>query len=90
MASWHGSLEPGSSSIYRDSLNEKNWNAKAKEELNYFKEALLSLYLVKEVLLIHEQWRANVVKHLKRTRKFAKMLAHSATNWPLLLLEILT
>ncbi|XP_057852949.2 uncharacterized protein LOC131063178 isoform X2 [Cryptomeria japonica] len=90
LASWHGSLDPGRGSIYRDSLDGKNWNAKAKEELNYFKEALLSLYLAKEVLLIHEQWRANAVEHLKRTGKFSRMLAHSATNWPLLLLEILT
>lgn len=90
LASWHNSLQPGSGAIYQACLRRAKWDSKTKEELKYFKEALLSLYLAKEVLLIHEQWRADAVQHLMKTGGFSRMLAHTATNWPLLLLEILS
>ncbi|KAH9317394.1 hypothetical protein KI387_019163, partial [Taxus chinensis] len=90
LSSWHGSLKPCHGIIYPVGIDGKEWDSKTKEVLNYFKEALLSLRLAKEVLSIHEQWRANAVEHLKRTGGFSRMLAHSATNWPLLLMEILT
>lgn len=90
LASWHNSLQPGSGAIYQACLRRAKWDSKTKEELKYFKEALLSLYLAKEVLLIHEQWRADAVQHLRKTGGFSRMLAHTATNWPLLLLEILS
>eukprot|EP01018_Ginkgo_biloba_P012298 Gb_07249 [translate_table: standard] len=90
LASWNDALQPGSGTIYRACLHKKKWDSKTEDELSYFKEALLSLYLAKEVLLIHEKWRTDAVEHLKRTGGFSRMLAHSATNWPLLLLEILT
>lgn len=90
LASWHNSLQPGSGAISQACLRRAKWDSKTKEELKYFKEALLSLYLAKEVLLIHEQWRADAVQHLMKTGGFSRMLAHTATNWPLLLLEILS
>ncbi|XP_043696983.1 uncharacterized protein LOC122647682 isoform X2 [Telopea speciosissima] len=60
------------------------------EETSYFREALLSLRLAKEVLQIHQSWRANAVSHLNRTGGFSRSLANSSTDWPYLLLELLS
>lgn len=60
------------------------------EEESYFKEALLSLQLAKEVIGIHQKWRANAVAHLNRTGGYLRSLANSCTDWPCLLLELLS
>lgn len=60
------------------------------EEESYFKEALLSLQLAKEVIGIHQKWRANAVAHLNRTGGYSRSLANSCTDWPCLLLELLS
>ncbi|XP_068657153.1 uncharacterized protein [Aristolochia californica] len=60
------------------------------EEASYLREAFLSLRLAKEVITIHQKWRANAVAHLNHTGKFSRSLANSATNWSYLLLELLS
>ncbi|XP_043688509.1 uncharacterized protein LOC122639683 [Telopea speciosissima] len=70
-------------------LDEKG-KALTLEESSYFREALLSLRLAKEVIQIHQSWRANAVAHLNRTGGFSRSLANSSTDWPYLLLELLS
>ncbi|XXG48282.1 hypothetical protein AAC387_Pa02g2779 [Persea americana] len=60
------------------------------EEESYFKEALLSLRLAKEVIGIHQKWRANAVAHLNRTGGYSRSLANSCTDWPCLMVELLS
>ncbi|GMH11015.1 hypothetical protein Nepgr_012856 [Nepenthes gracilis] len=60
------------------------------EERSYFKEALVALRLAKEVIRMQQGWRANAVAHLNRTGGFSRSLANSATDWPCLLLELLS
>ncbi|GAB2285296.1 hypothetical protein Dimus_019750 [Dionaea muscipula] len=60
------------------------------EERSYFKEALVALKLAKEVIRIQQGWRANAVTHLNRTGGFSRSLANSSTDWPYLLLELLS
>ncbi|KAL5988050.1 hypothetical protein ACLOJK_035813 [Asimina triloba] len=61
-----------------------------REEEAYFREAALSLRLAKEVIEMHQKWRANAVAHLNRTGGFSRSLANSATDWPYLLIELLS
>ncbi|XP_010252554.1 PREDICTED: uncharacterized protein LOC104594108 [Nelumbo nucifera] len=60
------------------------------EEASYFREAMLSLRLAKEVLEVQQGWRAKAIAHLNRTGGFSRSLANSATDWPCLLLELLS
>lgn len=64
--------------------------ASSLEEESYFKEAVLSLRLAKEVIGIHQKWRANAVAHLNCTGGYSRSLANSCTDWPCLLLELLS
>ncbi|CAL5406251.1 unnamed protein product [Camellia sinensis] len=60
------------------------------EEASYFREAIVALKLAKEVIRIQQGWRANAVKDLNRVGGFSRSLANSATDWPCLLLELLS
>lgn len=60
------------------------------EERLYLKEAAIALRLAKEVIRIQQRWKANAVAHLNRTGGFSRSLASSATDWPCLLLELLS
>lgn len=60
------------------------------EEKTYFKEGLAALELAKEVIRIQRGWRSNAVKELNRTGVFSRSLANSATDWPCVLLELLS
>ncbi|XP_052178697.1 uncharacterized protein LOC127792286 [Diospyros lotus] len=60
------------------------------EEASYFREALVALRLAKEVIRIQQGWRTNAVRHLNRIGGFSRSLANSATDWPCLLLELLS
>lgn len=60
------------------------------EEKSYFREAMLSLRLAKEVITVHNKWRANAVSHLNHTGEYSRSLANSCTDWPCLLLDILS
>ncbi|XP_071727109.1 uncharacterized protein [Rutidosis leptorrhynchoides] len=54
------------------------------------KEGLVALKLAKEVIMVQQGFRANAVKHLNETGGFSRSLANSATDWPLLLIELLS
>lgn len=59
-------------------------------EDSYYREAMAALELAKEILKVQQGWRVNAIKHLNETGGFSKQLAHSATDWPCLLLELLS
>ncbi|KAF6159140.1 hypothetical protein GIB67_032757 [Kingdonia uniflora] len=60
------------------------------EEKPHFREAILSLRLAKEVIEVHQSWRANAIADLNRTGGYSRSLAHSCTDWPYLLVELLS
>ncbi|GJR36998.1 hypothetical protein Tco_1212682 [Tanacetum coccineum] len=60
------------------------------EEGLFYKEGLVALRLAKEVIRVQQGFRANAVKHLNETGGFSRSLANSATDWPFLLLELLS
>ncbi|KAK4279159.1 hypothetical protein QN277_016909 [Acacia crassicarpa] len=60
------------------------------EEASYFKEAIVGLKLAKEVIKVQQGWRANAIAHLNRTGGFSRSLARSCTDWPCILLELLS
>ncbi|XP_034702415.1 uncharacterized protein LOC117927117 [Vitis riparia] len=70
-------------------LGEKG-KAVSMEEASYFREAMVGLRLAKEVIKVQQGWRANAVAHLDRSGGYSRSLAHSATDWPCLLLELLS
>lgn len=61
-----------------------------REEVAYMKEAAVALRLAKEVIGMQQEWRSEAVRHLNRTGGFSRSLVNSATDWPCLLLEILS
>ncbi|XP_062028151.1 uncharacterized protein LOC133744041 [Rosa rugosa] len=60
------------------------------EEASYYREAVVALKLAKEVIQLQHSWRANAIAHLNRTGGFSRSLANSCTDWPCLLLELLS
>ncbi|KAL3509922.1 hypothetical protein ACH5RR_029323 [Cinchona calisaya] len=59
-------------------------------EDSYYREAMAALELAREVIKMQQGWRVNAIKHLNETGGFSRPLAHSATDWPCLLLELLS
>ncbi|KAL8264509.1 hypothetical protein R6Q59_022639 [Mikania micrantha] len=70
-------------------LSEKGGNLSVEEALIY-REGMFALKLAKEVIRVQQGFRANAVKHLNKTGGFSRSLANSATDWPYLLLELLS
>lgn len=60
------------------------------EERAYMKEAMAALRVAKEVLRMQEGWRKEAVREMNRTGRFSRPLANSATDWPCLLLDVLS
>lgn len=60
------------------------------EERSYLKEAVVALRLAKEVIRVQQQWRGNAVADLNKTGGFSRSLASLSTDWPCLLLELLS
>lgn len=60
------------------------------EEASYFREAIVALRLAKEVIKVQQKWRANAIADLNRSGGFSRSLANSCTDWPYLLLELLS
>ncbi|KAF5198804.1 embryo defective [Thalictrum thalictroides] len=60
------------------------------DEKSYFREAWLSLRLAKEVIGVHQKWRANAVSELNQTGGYSRSLSNSCTDWPCLLLDLLS
>ncbi|KAK3129191.1 hypothetical protein QOZ80_6BG0473350 [Eleusine coracana subsp. coracana] len=60
------------------------------EERAYIQEAMAALRVAKEALRMQEGWRKEAVREMNRTGKFSRTLANSATDWPCLLLDVLS
>ena len=60
------------------------------EEETYLREGLVGLKLAKEVLNMQHEWRANAIANLNRTGGFSRSLANSCTDWPCLLIDLLS
>ncbi|KAK7339744.1 hypothetical protein VNO77_20426 [Canavalia gladiata] len=71
-------------------FGEKDRNALSFEEASYFTESVVALKLAKKVIAIQQGWRANAIAHMNRTGVFSRTLTHSSTDWPCLLLELLS
>lgn len=71
-------------------FGEKENSVLSVEEASYFKESVVALKLAKKVIEIQQGWRANAIAHMKRTGNFSRRLTHSSTDWPLLLLDLLS
>ncbi|KAJ8899136.1 hypothetical protein K2173_011133 [Erythroxylum novogranatense] len=69
---------------------EKKGMSLSMEEASYMREAIVALRLAKEVVKLQHQWRANAIAYLNRTGGFSRSLANSCTDWPCLLLELLS
>ncbi|KAL6316033.1 hypothetical protein AAG906_015449 [Vitis piasezkii] len=55
-----------------------------------FREVMVGLRLAKEVIKVQQGWRANAVAHLNLSSGYSRSSANSATDWPCLLLELLS
>lgn len=60
------------------------------EESAYLKEAVVALRLAKEIISVQQGWRASAISDLNRTGGFSRSLTSLATDWPGLLLELLS
>ncbi|KAG0464436.1 hypothetical protein HPP92_020055 [Vanilla planifolia] len=60
------------------------------EEAAYLSEAVVALRLAKQVIGMHNEWRREAVRNLNRTGRFSRTIANSATDWPCLLIQILS
>jgi hypothetical protein len=60
------------------------------EERAYMQEAMVALRVAKEVLGMQEGWRKEAIREMNRTGRFSRSLANSATDWPCLLLDVLS
>ncbi|CAM8937352.1 unnamed protein product [Rhodiola kirilowii] len=60
------------------------------DEASYFREAVVALRLAKEVIKVQQSWRKNAVMEMNKKGGFSRSLANSATDWPCLLLELLS
>ncbi|XP_061342512.1 uncharacterized protein LOC133288707 [Gastrolobium bilobum] len=71
-------------------LGKNNKKGLSVEEASYFKESVVALKLAKKVIEVKQGWRANAIAHMNRTGVFSRSLTHSCTDWPCLLLELLS
>ncbi|XP_065874081.1 uncharacterized protein [Euphorbia lathyris] len=60
------------------------------EEASYFREGIVAMRLAKEVIRVQQGWRANAIADLNTTGRFSRSLANSCTDWPCLLIELLS
>ncbi|CAL1393655.1 unnamed protein product [Linum trigynum] len=71
-------------------LGEKGKRKLSVDEASYYREALVALRLAKEVIRAMQSSRGNAIAQLNRTGGFSRSLANSCTDWPCLLLELLS
>ncbi|XP_050207145.1 uncharacterized protein LOC126656592 [Mercurialis annua] len=69
---------------------EGNGRSLSLEESSYFRDSIVALRLAKEVINVQQGWRANAIAHLNGTGGFSRSLANSCTDWPCLLIELLS
>lgn len=89
-ALWNKALIVLMSRIGDGEIDAALGEAASREEAAFMREAVVALRLAKEVLGMHQDWRREAVMHLNRTGSFSRTLANSATDWPCLLLQILS
>ncbi|CAL0308631.1 unnamed protein product [Lupinus luteus] len=73
-----------------DGFEEIGKNSLSVEEASYLKESFVALKLAKKVIEVQQKWRANAIAHMNRTGAISRTLVHSSTDWPCLLLELLS
>ncbi|KAE9616308.1 putative P-loop containing nucleoside triphosphate hydrolase [Lupinus albus] len=71
-------------------FEEMGKTALSVEEASYLKESFVALKLAKKVIEVQQKWRANAIAHMNRTGALSRTLVHSSTDWPCLLLELLS
>ncbi|KAK4741994.1 hypothetical protein SAY87_025582 [Trapa incisa] len=70
---------------------DKKGKGLSVEEATYFRESIIALKLAKEVIAVQQRWRSNAIAHFNQIGGgFSRTLAHSCTDWPCLLLELLS
>ncbi|XP_020590373.1 uncharacterized protein LOC110031493 [Phalaenopsis equestris] len=89
-ALWNKALIVFMSRIGDGELDTALGEAASREEAAFMREGMFALRLAKEVLGMHQEWRRAAVMHLNQTGRFSRTLANSATDWPCLLLQILS
>ncbi|XP_011628196.1 uncharacterized protein LOC18447323 [Amborella trichopoda] len=87
---WFDVLSPDSSVYVHPKGGGFGLDVKNKDEEACFEEALLALRLAKEVLCRKEKWREGAIRELNRNGGFSRSLTNAATDWPSLLLELLS
>lgn len=60
------------------------------EEAAFVKEGMAALRVAKEVIEMEQEWRREAVRDMNRSGRFSRSLANSATDWPVLLVELLS
>ncbi|KAF1869564.1 hypothetical protein Lal_00017139 [Lupinus albus] len=71
-------------------FEEMGKTALSVEEASYLKESFVALKLAKKVIEVQQKWRANAIAHMNQTGALSRTLVHSSTDWPCLLLELLS
>ncbi|KAF9588469.1 hypothetical protein IFM89_010495 [Coptis chinensis] len=92
---WSRAVFAISKEVKNEEIDEiLGFNEKGKvvsiEEKSYFREAMLSLRLAKEVIEVHKKWRGNAARELNRSGGYSRSLANCFTDWPCLLLDLLS
>ncbi|GAU38394.1 hypothetical protein TSUD_147620 [Trifolium subterraneum] len=71
-------------------FGDKEKSVLSVEEGLYFKESVIALKLAKKVIEIQQGFRVNAIVNMNRTGGFSRSLTHSSTDWPVLLLDLLS
>ncbi|XP_052166676.1 uncharacterized protein LOC127783526 [Oryza glaberrima] len=91
---WARAVLAASSSAHGDDstfcIGEGEATNCSMEEKAYMQEAMAALRVAKEVLGMQEGWRKEAVREMNRTGRYSRPLANSATDWPCLLLDVLS
>ncbi|KAL1542348.1 hypothetical protein AAHA92_26455 [Salvia divinorum] len=87
---WETAVFKFSSALSEQELDGVFDKSISVEESSYYKEAMAALKLAKEVIRVQGKWRENAIQDLNSRGGFSRSLAHSATDWPCLLLELLS
>ncbi|XP_073126799.1 uncharacterized protein [Henckelia pumila] len=87
---WDSAVFKLSAGLSEQEMNEDFDATINVEEGSYYKEAMAALKLAKEVIDAQAKWRVNAIRDLNSKGGFSRSLANSATDWPCLLLELLS
>lgn len=87
---WESAVFKLSSGLSEQEINQISEKNVTVEDISYYREALAGLKLAKEVIRIQQKWRENAIRDLNEKGGFSRSLANSATDWPCLLIELLS